>query len=125
MDVSSRTIDRRLIEVGLFGRVARHQKKFSTAEKRKRLSFAEGYKSWTAENWKHVMFADEKIFWGEGFWGQVFVRRPKGEALNPDYCGGPEAASGQGQRVGMLLRQGARLLLHLQREHGCQAAEED
>jgi hypothetical protein len=33
-----------------------------------------------------VIFADEKIFWGEGFWGQVFVRRPKGEALNPDYC---------------------------------------
>ena len=29
---------------------------------------------------------DEKLFWGEGFWGQVFVRRPKGEALNPDYC---------------------------------------
>jgi uncharacterized coiled-coil protein SlyX len=33
-----------------------------------------------------VEFADEKIFWGEGFWGQVFVRRPKGEALNPAYC---------------------------------------
>ena len=33
-----------------------------------------------------VEFADEKIFWGEGFWGQVFVRRPKGEALNPEYC---------------------------------------
>ena len=33
-----------------------------------------------------VLFADEKIFWGEGFWGQVFVRRPKGEALNPEYC---------------------------------------
>jgi transposase len=86
MDVSSRTIDRRLIEVGLFGRVARHKKKFSEAEKRKRLSFAEGYKSWTADDWMNVLFADEKIFWGEGFWGQVFVRRPKGEALNPTYC---------------------------------------
>lgn len=86
MDVSSRTIDRRLIEVGLFGRVARHKKKFNEAEKRKRLSFAEGYKHWTAGDWMHVLFADEKIFWGEGFWGQVFVRRPKGEALNPAYC---------------------------------------
>ena len=28
-----------------------------------------------------VLFADEKIFWGEGFWGQVWVRRPPGEAL--------------------------------------------
>jgi transposase len=86
LDVSSRTIDRRLIEVGLFGRVARHKKKFSEAEKRKRLSFAEGYKHWTPAQWMKVMFADEKIFWGEGFWGQVFVRRPKGQALNPEYC---------------------------------------
>jgi transposase/uncharacterized coiled-coil protein SlyX len=86
LDVSSRTIDRRLIEVGLFGRVARHKRKFSDAEKQKRLSFAEGYKSWTAGDWMRVEFADEKLFWGEGFWGQVFVRRPKGEALNPDYC---------------------------------------
>jgi transposase/uncharacterized coiled-coil protein SlyX len=86
MDVSSRTIDRRLIEHGLFGRVARHKKKFSEEEKRKRLSFAEGYKSWTPAQWMKVVFADEKIFWGEGFWGQVFVRRPKGEALNPAYC---------------------------------------
>lgn len=86
LDVSSRTIDRRLIEVGLFGRVARHKKKFSEEEKRKRLAFAEGYKRWTAAQWMNVIFADEKICWGEGFWGQVFVRRPKGEALNPEYC---------------------------------------
>jgi transposase len=86
LDVSSRTIDRRLIEVGLFGRVAQHKKKYSAEHIRKRLSFAEGYKNWTAEQWMNVIFADEKIFWGEGFWGQVFVRRPKGEALNPDYC---------------------------------------
>jgi transposase/uncharacterized coiled-coil protein SlyX len=86
MDVSSRTIDRRLIEVGLFGRVARHKRKFNEEEKRKRLSFAEGYRHWTAGDWMRVEFADEKIFWGEGFWGQVFVRRPKGEALNPAYC---------------------------------------
>ena len=86
LDVSSRTIDRRLIEVGLFGRVAQHKKKFSEEEIRKRLSFADGYKDWTVEQWMQVMFTDEKIFWGEGFWGQVFVRRPPGEALNPEYC---------------------------------------
>ena len=66
--------------------VARHKKKFSDEEKRKRLSFAEGYKHMSADDWMRVVFADEKIFWGEGFWGQVFVRRPIGEALNPDYC---------------------------------------
>ena len=86
LDVSIDTIDRRLKEHGLFGRVARHKKKFSDVEKQKRLSFARGYKHWTADDWMRVEFADEKIFWGEGFWGQVFVRRPPGEALNPAYC---------------------------------------
>jgi hypothetical protein len=86
LDVSIDTIDRRLKEHGLFGRVAQHKKKFSAEEIRKRLSFAQGYKNWTVAQWMKVIFADEKIFWGEGFWGQIFVRRPKGEAMNPDYC---------------------------------------
>jgi transposase len=88
LNVSSRTIDRRLIEVGLFGRVARHKKKFSEEEKGKRLAFAQQYTVWTVEQWMKVLFADEKIFWGEGFWGQVWVRRPKGtsEALKDEYC---------------------------------------
>ena len=46
---STRTIDRRLQEAGLYGRVARHKKPLSEEEKRKRLSFAEGYKNWTKE----------------------------------------------------------------------------
>lgn len=33
-----------------------------------------------------VVFADEKIVKGKGFWGRVWVRRPRGEALNPEYC---------------------------------------
>jgi hypothetical protein len=82
---STRTIDRRLQEANLFGRVARHKKKLSTEEKRKRLSFAEGYKGWTKEQWERVLFSDEKKFKGDGFMGQVWVRRPKGEADNPDY----------------------------------------
>jgi hypothetical protein len=85
-EASPRTIDRRLREANLFGRVARHKKKFSAEEKRKRLSFAEGYKGWTAEQWERVLFSDEKKFKGEGFMGQIWVRRPKGEADNPAYC---------------------------------------
>jgi hypothetical protein len=86
LDVSARTIDRRLQEVGLFGRVAQHKHKFTEEEKQKRIAFAEKYKNWTPAQWMNVFFADEKLFLGEGFWGQVFVRRPKGEALNPEYC---------------------------------------
>ena len=44
LDVSPRTVDRRLQEAELFGRVARHKRDYSDAELRKRLSFANGYK---------------------------------------------------------------------------------
>jgi transposase len=85
LNVSSRTIDRRLQGAGLFGRVARHRKKLTEEDISKRLSFAEGYAHMTKEDWMRVMFADEKIVKGAGFSGQVWVRRPKGEADNPDY----------------------------------------
>ena len=84
-DPSARTIDRRLREANLFGRVARHKKRLTAEEKRARLSFAEGYLHMTEEEWMKIMFADEKKFKGDGFMGQVWVRRPKGEADNPAY----------------------------------------
>jgi transposase len=86
MDVSSRTIDRRLIEADLPGRVAVHAKDFTDEDIRKRLSFAEGYKNWTEQQWDRVLFADEKKFLGDGSMGRVYVRRPPGQALNPEYC---------------------------------------
>jgi hypothetical protein len=85
IDVSPRTLDRRLIEADLPGRVAVHAKKFTDEDIRKRLSFAEGYKNWTKEQWERVLFSDEKKFLGNGFSGRVYVRRPPGEALNPEY----------------------------------------
>jgi hypothetical protein len=86
LDVSSRTIDRRLLESNLPGRVAQHEKELTTEQKRKRLSFAEGYKDWKEEEWDRVLFSDEKLFYGAGFCGQVWVRRPPGEALEEEYC---------------------------------------
>ena len=83
--MSARTVDRHLQEAGLFGRVARQKRDYSEGEVKKRLSFAEGYAHWTAEDWSKVLFSDEKIFWGRGKNGQTWVRRPKGEALNPCY----------------------------------------
>lgn len=82
-----RVVNRRLNEVGLLGRVARHRRDYSAAEIQKRLSFAEGYKDWTAEQWDKVLFSDEKTFYGLGHCGQVWVRRPAGEAnaLLPEY----------------------------------------
>ena len=86
LDVSSRTIDRRLIEAGLHGRVAHHNLLFTDEHRRKRLSFANGYAGWSDEKWDTVLFTDEKTFWGAGSNGQIWVRRPVGEELNPEYC---------------------------------------
>jgi len=87
LDISPRTIDRRLQEAGLFGRVARHKPDYTPAQRQKRLAFAEGYGNWTTDDWDKVLFSDEKTFFGEGFNGNVYVRRPPGrEAFNPEYC---------------------------------------
>ena len=83
--VSRITIDRRLQEANLFGRVAVHKRKYTEAEVRKRLAFANGYKDWTKEQWEKVIFSDEKTFYGYGFCGRIWVRREPGEALNPKY----------------------------------------
>jgi transposase len=86
VDVSPRTIDRRLQEVGLFGRVARHKRVYALAEIRQRLSFGNGYKNWTKEQWSVVLFSDEKCFYGKGFCGRTWVRREVGTALDPENC---------------------------------------
>jgi hypothetical protein len=81
LNVSARTIDRRLSESGLFGRVAKRKRVFTEEEMKKRLSFAEGYKNWKEEDWERVIFADESIIQGEGGCksGRVWIRRPIGE----------------------------------------------
>lgn len=86
LDASRMTIDRRLQQVGLYGRVARHKRNYSEAEIQKRLAFANKHKDWTNEQWSKVLFSDEKCFYGKGFCGRTWVRREIGEALNPDYC---------------------------------------
>jgi hypothetical protein len=85
MPVSIRTIDRILRNEGLFGRVAKHKYPFTPEHIRKRLSFVNGYSWMTEADWEKVVFSDEKTFWGHGFCGQVFCRRPVGETLNPRY----------------------------------------
>ena len=83
LTLSPDTIDRRLQEAGLFGRVARHKRNYTEEEVRKRLAFAEGYKEM---DWSRVIFSDEKKFNGKGWNGRVWVRRPVGTAYEPQYC---------------------------------------
>lgn len=88
LSCSPRTIDRRLIDVGLLGRVARQKRDYSAAQVRARMSFGEGYR---ALDWTRVMCADEKYFYCNGHVTQQWVRRPVGEAFNPQYTAHKEA----------------------------------
>src|SRR6202040_1224047 len=82
LNVSDRTVDRRLQEAGLFGRVALKKRAFDEAEKKRRLSFAEGYENWTEKQWERVLFADEAIIQeeGGGKGGRQWIRRKRGAA---------------------------------------------
>jgi hypothetical protein len=86
LDISSRTIARRLDEAGLHARLARHVFTPTDEHKRRRLPFANGYSHFTEDHWCKVILADESTFLGAGYHGRAFVRRPDGEALNPEYC---------------------------------------
>ena len=52
--VSSRTIRRLLNNNKLYGRISHHGHPFTEDNKKKRLSFANGYKNWTKQDWEKV-----------------------------------------------------------------------
>jgi DDE superfamily endonuclease/Transposase len=81
---SARTIRRRLDEIGLYGRVARHEYPYNDVDICRRLSFAEGYSNWREEDWDRVIFSDETYIevWGRS---RVWVQRPSGTAFDPQY----------------------------------------
>jgi hypothetical protein len=85
LDCSARTVDRRLIEAGLPGRVAQHKYAFTQEQKDDRVKWSRAHLHWTKEQWRRVIWSDEKKVLGYGFSGQIWVRRPPGEALNPEY----------------------------------------
>ena len=84
-NVSKRTIRRRLNDDSLFGRVARRHYQYTPDIIRQRLSFANGYKDWTDEQWMSALYSDEKGF-TLGQHGRVWVQRPPGTAYQPQYC---------------------------------------
>jgi hypothetical protein len=87
------------------GRAQARARYLSPHLKQKRLSFAQGYAAWTADDWERVIFTDEKCFDGEGCCGQVWCRsrRPnwQGRSTQRDVHRAQNTASGelQGERV--------------------------
>jgi hypothetical protein len=94
LECSARTTRRRLDEAGLHGRLAQQEHAFTAEHIRARLSFAEGYGSWTAAEWARVIFSDETHIDLTPH-GQVWVQRPVGAALDPDYTTKSERLEGR------------------------------
>jgi transposase len=84
LDVSGRTVRRRLDDAGLFGRVARVSYPFTQEHIDQRLAFARNYGEWNESKWDTVLFSDETyiILGGNG---QVWVQRPEDTAFLSQY----------------------------------------
>src|ERR1700722_18356343 len=80
LNVSSRTVRRRLDQAGLFGRVARVSYPFTKEDVRQRLAFVSNYGGWNESQWNTVLFSDEThvVLGGNG---QVWVQRPEDTAF--------------------------------------------
>lgn len=59
VDISQRTVSRRLQSLGLHGRKARKKPLLNKNQIKKRLDFAKKYKDWTVEDWSKVIWSDE------------------------------------------------------------------
>jgi hypothetical protein len=89
LPLSDDTVRRRLDEVGLHGRVARSVlvPMWTPDHIHQRLSFAEGYVSWTTNQWERVIFSDETHIELSPH-GQMWVHRtrPVGAEHDPQYA---------------------------------------
>lgn len=83
--VSARTVRRRLVEAGLFGRVARKVPLLEKEHRNARLAFARKYGHWTYAQWQHVLFSDETKVNLISSDGRQYVRRPVKAEMNPRF----------------------------------------
>lgn len=85
VNISYKTVQRRLIEVGLFSRRSAKKPMISSRNRKARLNFAKKYLHWTAAEWKKVLFSDESKFNLFGSDGMQWVHRPVGKRYDPKY----------------------------------------
>lgn len=85
INVTDRTVRRRLCEVGLLGRVAVKKPLLSKRNRKNRIRFAQNHLNWTSQNWNTVLWSDESKFKIFGSDGRSFVRRPVGKRYDANY----------------------------------------
>jgi len=80
INISSRTVQRRLVEKGLHGRISRVVPALSLKNIKDRLNFARQYVSWNGQegskNWRNILWSDESKVNMCGSDGKHYVRRP-------------------------------------------------
>lgn len=81
--VSARTVQNRLLDVGLYGRIARRKPLISEKNRVARLTWAREHVNWSDGQWENVLWSDESKFNLFGSDGQILVRRRAGEEMNP------------------------------------------
>ena len=86
--VSDRAVRRRLVNAGLRARIARKKPFVNVVQRQKRVAWAKEHVTWTAEDWKKVIFSDETRTSEFGSDGVRYVRRRPGEDCLPE-CSTP------------------------------------
>jgi len=89
LNISSRTVQRRLVDSGLHGRISRIVPALSSKNVKDRLCFARQYISLqepeSSENWRNILWSDESKVNMCGSDGKTFVRRPALMEYKPKY----------------------------------------
>jgi hypothetical protein len=100
LEISARTVRRRLDEADLRGRIARREHRYDEAELAARIAFAHKYKDKPPEWWERVVFSDE-VHVKRGHHGKIWVQRPAGEAYDARYMMTDDDELAQGENVTM------------------------
>lgn len=83
VEVSARTVRRRLFNMGLKAYRPRKKPLLTVAMRKNRLAWSKEHAVWTLDDWKKVIFSDESKFNIHGSDGIKYVRRMPHEAYSP------------------------------------------
>lgn len=85
LNISERTVRRRLVEGKLFSRRPAKKPLISARNRAARLQFARAHLNWTENDWRKVLFSDETRYNIFNSDGMRRVRRPINQRFNPLY----------------------------------------